>query len=55
MKNLFNYRNYPALNTVGYKELFPFFEGKIKFEDAINEIKKNTRDMQKTNYMAKKI
>ena len=43
VKNLFNYRNYPALNTVGYKELFPFFEGKIKFEDAINEIKKNTR------------
>ena len=28
---------------MGYKELFPFFEGKIKFEDAINEIKKNTR------------
>ena len=43
VKNLFNYRNYPALNTVGYKELFPFFEGKIKFEDAISEIKKNTR------------
>ena len=43
VKKLFNYRKYPALNTVGYKELFPFFEGKIKFEDAINEIKKNTR------------
>ena len=43
VKNLFNYRKYPALNTVGYKELFPFFEGKIKFEEAINEIKKNTR------------
>ena len=42
-KNLFNYRKYPALNTVGYKELFPFFEGKIKFEHAVNEIKKNTR------------
>ena len=42
-KNLFNYRKYPALNTVGYKELFSFFEGKIKFEEAINEIKKNTR------------
>ena len=43
VKKLFNYRKYPALNTVGYKELFPFFKGKIKFEDAINEIKKNTR------------
>lgn len=43
VKNLFNYRKYPALNTVGYKEFFPFFEGKIKFEEAINEIKKNTR------------
>tara|TARA_B100001939_G_scaffold346086_1_gene364100 strand:- start:289 stop:1188 length:900 start_codon:yes stop_codon:yes gene_type:complete len=43
VKNLFNYRKYPALNTVGYKELFSFFEGKIKFEEAINEIKKNTR------------
>ena len=43
VKNLFKYREYPALNTVGYKELFPYFENKIKFEDAINEIKKNTR------------
>ena len=43
VKNLLNYRKYPALNTLGYKELFPFFEGEIKFEDAINEIKKNTR------------
>ena len=43
VKNLLNYKKYPALNTVGYKELFPFFEGEIKFEDAINEIKKNTR------------
>ena len=42
-ESLLKFRNLPALNTMGYKELFSYFDGKIKFEDAINEIKKNTR------------
>ena len=32
-----------ALRTVGYQELFPFFENQIQLEEAIDEIKKNTR------------
>ena len=36
-----------ALQTVGYKELFSFFEEKVTKEDAIKEIKKNTRRFAK--------
>lgn len=32
-----------ALNTVGYKELFPYFEGKYSRQRAIELIKRNTR------------
>lgn len=32
-----------ALNTVGYKELFSYFNGEISFEEAIRLIKRNTR------------
>jgi len=32
-----------ALNTVGYKELFSFFDGTISLEEAIQQIKNNTR------------
>ncbi len=36
-----------ALNTVGYKELFNYIEGKITRETAIEEIKKNSRRFAK--------
>jgi tRNA dimethylallyltransferase len=36
-----------ALQTVGYRELFDFFDGTIKLEFAIDEIKKNTRRFAK--------
>ncbi|WP_031425720.1 tRNA (adenosine(37)-N6)-dimethylallyltransferase MiaA [Flavimarina sp. Hel_I_48] len=36
-----------ALNTVGYKELFAHFDGKITKTEAISEIKKNTRRFAK--------
>lgn len=36
-----------ALQTVGYRELFEFFDGKISREEAISEIKKNTRRFAK--------
>lgn len=32
-----------ALQTIGYKEIFNYFDGKISFEKAIEEIKINTR------------
>jgi tRNA dimethylallyltransferase len=42
-KELYPFRQYNALNTVGYKELFDYFDGKISLEMAINLIKQNSR------------
>lgn len=36
-----------ALQTVGYRELFDYFDGKITLDIAIEEIKKNTRRFAK--------
>ncbi|MDQ2718701.1 MAG: tRNA (adenosine(37)-N6)-dimethylallyltransferase MiaA [Bacteroidota bacterium] len=46
-KNLFQFRHLNALQTVGYKELFNFLEGKISLDKSIEEIKKNTRHFAK--------
>ncbi len=42
-RDLYRYRNLNALNTVGYREFFDFFEGKITKENAIDLIKRNSR------------
>jgi tRNA dimethylallyltransferase len=42
-KQLFHLRHLNALNTVGYKELFEYFDGKTSLDFAIDEIKKNSR------------
>ena len=42
-RSVYEYRHLNALNTVGYKELFKYFKEKISLEEAIEEIKKNTR------------
>ncbi len=46
-KKLHQYKNLNALQTVGYRELFSFFEGDITKDFAISEIKKNTRRFAK--------
>jgi len=46
-KNLHAFKHLNALNTVGYKELFAYFEGQTTLEFAISEIKKNTRRFAK--------
>ncbi|MDC7995576.1 tRNA (adenosine(37)-N6)-dimethylallyltransferase MiaA [Altibacter sp. HG106] len=46
-RKLFPYRSLNALQTVGYKELFQYFEGHWSFDKAIAEIKKNTRRFAK--------
>jgi len=46
-KELFPHKELNALQTVGYRELFSFFEGEITLEFAIEEIKKNTRRFAK--------
>jgi len=40
---LYPKRKLNALNTVGYKELFSFFNGEIDLETAVEKIKMNTR------------
>lgn len=47
VENLYPYKDNNALQTVGYRELFDFFEDKLSFEEAIEEIKKNTRRFAK--------
>ncbi len=37
------YRDCNSLHTVGYKELFAYFDGKITLEKAVEKIKRNTR------------
>ena len=46
-RNLYAQRELNALNTVGYKELFKYFDGTWDLETAISEIKKNTRRFAK--------
>jgi len=46
-KNLHKNSNLNALQTVGYRELFEFFDGNFTKEFAISEIKKNTRRFAK--------
>ncbi|SDW87404.1 tRNA dimethylallyltransferase [Lutibacter oricola] len=46
-KELVEHKNLNALQTVGYRELFKFFNNEITLEFAIEEIKKNTRRFAK--------
>ncbi|MFD0991833.1 tRNA (adenosine(37)-N6)-dimethylallyltransferase MiaA [Tenacibaculum geojense] len=46
-KNLYPHKQLNALQTVGYRELFEYFDGNCTLEKAIEEIKKNTRRFAK--------
>jgi tRNA dimethylallyltransferase len=46
-KNIYPQKDLNALQTVGYKELFSYFDNEITLEFAIEEIKKNTRRFAK--------
>lgn len=46
-KRLYPFRHFNALQTVGYKELFAYFDGELNLDQAISEIKKNTRRFAK--------
>lgn len=39
----YHYKNLNALQTIGYIDIFNYFDGKISFNKTIKEIKKNTR------------
>ncbi|MDT7831637.1 tRNA (adenosine(37)-N6)-dimethylallyltransferase MiaA [Flavobacteriaceae bacterium S356] len=47
VKGLLPYKNLNALQTVGYRELFLYLENKSTLEEAVQEIKKNTRRFAK--------
>lgn len=46
-QSLIIHKEVNALNTVGYKELFSWLEGELSKEEAIELIKKNTRNFAK--------
>jgi tRNA dimethylallyltransferase len=46
-RSLLPLRRMNALQTVGYKELFDYFDGNISLEEAVDEIKKNSRHYAK--------
>ena len=41
--SLMRFRDRPALNTVGYKELFDYIDGKTSLAEAVELIKRNSR------------
>ena len=47
VRNLFGFRHLNALNSVGYREFFDFFDGKTTRDKAIELIKRNTRRFAK--------
>lgn len=47
LKNIGYNRNLNALNSVGYKEVFDFLEGKVSHDEMVGLIKRNTRRFAK--------
>lgn len=43
VKALLPFRNTNSLNTVGYKEMFAYFDGKMSLEEAADMIRQNSR------------
>lgn len=42
-RSLYPKRHLNALNTVGYRELFDYFDGKISLDEAVELVKRNSR------------
>ncbi len=47
VKSVFEYKSNPALQTVGYKEMFDYIDGKYKLDEAVDLIKQHTRNYAK--------
>ncbi|MBR4756103.1 MAG: tRNA (adenosine(37)-N6)-dimethylallyltransferase MiaA [Bacteroidales bacterium] len=47
VRSLLPFRNYQALQTVGYKELFDYLDGKTTLDEAVRLIQRNTRHYAK--------
>ncbi len=46
-RDLYPHKDLNALQTVGYRELFAHFDGELSLDQAVSEIKKNTRRFAK--------
>ena len=46
-KSLYNYRSLNSLNTIGYKEIFKFYDNKLSLDESISLLKSNTRKYSK--------
>jgi tRNA dimethylallyltransferase len=42
-RKVYPLRHLNSLNTVGFKELFAYFDGTMTLDEAISRLKKNTR------------
>ncbi|MBQ3930236.1 MAG: tRNA (adenosine(37)-N6)-dimethylallyltransferase MiaA, partial [Paludibacteraceae bacterium] len=42
-RSVYHIRHLNSLNTVGFKEMFAYFDGDITFDEAVEQIKRNTR------------
>ncbi len=49
-RNVYKYRHLNSLNTVGFKEMFQYFDGDIDLKETIRRIQSNTR-----RYMRKQV
>lgn len=47
VRSLISYKHLNALQTVGYREVFPYILGEISLEDSIENVKMNTRRFAK--------
>lgn len=49
-REVYKYREFNALRTVGYNEMFSYFDGLISLDEAIDKIKQNTRRYAKRQF-----
>ena len=47
VRSLLPYRDCQALQTVGYKEIFEYLDGKVPLEEAVRLVQRNTRHYAK--------
>ncbi len=50
VKELYKYKDLPALRTIGYQEFFPYIDGSSTLEQSISLTKQNTRHYAKRQY-----
>jgi tRNA dimethylallyltransferase len=50
VKSVYKFKDNSVLQTIGYKEIFEFLDGKIDLDEAINQIKQHTRNYAKRQF-----